>query len=364
MKQHKKKIALLMSAAVLSALLSIMPPAQAAPADFPEISVEINDNEWAVLSIVNSERLAAGLEPLSMIAPMQDAVHIRSSEIGSTFSHTRPNGSSFYSVFTDLGMKYAFVGENIAYGQRTPEDVMKVWMNSSGHRANILQKNAFHIGIGYDNSGNYKPAWAELFLNQKCSAGDISIVGDADIRTFPKGTKVRDMELILELDCTVHGSSYLSVIDEMTSGYNPDSESSQSMTVNYGSLAIDLEINRDGEAILPFPEPTAEPTEPAVSPVPSKNPETAPEITASPLPEETPYPTQPSAPHPTEAPQPTAAPTLRPSPVPCPTAIPQPTWNPSPPDCSTDTGGWVNSISFWGMNAARMLSNFFKACLS
>ena len=87
---------------------------------------------------------------------------MRAKESAQSFSHTRPNGSSFSTALTEAGVSYRTAGENIAYGQSTPQQVMNAWMKSSGHRANILNANYTTIGVGYTviNGTAY---WAQLF---------------------------------------------------------------------------------------------------------------------------------------------------------------------------------------------------------
>lgn len=115
-----------------------------------------------VLSLVNAERAKANLSPLTLDPTVQRAAQLRAQEIVRSFSHTRPNGSSFSSALTEVGAAYRGAGENIAYGQSTPQEVMYAWMNSPGHRANILSKNFTTIGIGY-TLVNGTPYWAQLF---------------------------------------------------------------------------------------------------------------------------------------------------------------------------------------------------------
>lgn len=115
-----------------------------------------------VLDLVNQERINAGLSELKLDAGITAAANIRAKEIKQSFSHTRPNGSSFSTVLTEQGISYRGSGENIAWGQRTPQQVMEGWMNSDGHRANILNKNYTNIGVGFyqKNGVNY---WVQLF---------------------------------------------------------------------------------------------------------------------------------------------------------------------------------------------------------
>ena len=115
-----------------------------------------------VVELVNAERAKYGLSALTVDAKVQQAALVRAKESVQSFSHTRPNGSSFSTALTEAGVSYRRAGENIAYGQRTPQQVMNAWMNSSGHRANILNEDFTTIGVGYTviNGTAY---WAQLF---------------------------------------------------------------------------------------------------------------------------------------------------------------------------------------------------------
>ena len=112
-----------------------------------------------VLSLVNEERTKRGLSPLTYCYEAQKAADLRADEIQKSFAHTRPDGRDCFSVFDDLKIDRFMCGENIAYGYPTPEDVMEAWMNSEGHRANILNKNAKEIAVSMKN--NY---WVQIFV--------------------------------------------------------------------------------------------------------------------------------------------------------------------------------------------------------
>ena len=123
-----------------------------------------NDSFTAqVAELVNQERAKAGLAPLQVDSRAEEAASVRAQEIERSFSHTRPDGSSFSSALSQSGVSFTGAGENIAYGQRTPEEVMKTWMNSQGHRANILNKDYTSIGVGYHQSSNGTGYWTQLF---------------------------------------------------------------------------------------------------------------------------------------------------------------------------------------------------------
>lgn len=117
-----------------------------------------------VLQLVNQERAKAGLSAFTTNSALTAAANKRAQETKQSFSHTRPNGTSFSTVFKEFGISYRTSGENIAYGQRSPQEVVNGWMNSAGHRANILNGNFNKIGIGvYESNGTIY--WAQLFTN-------------------------------------------------------------------------------------------------------------------------------------------------------------------------------------------------------
>lgn len=116
-----------------------------------------------VAALVNEERAKAGLSPLTVDSKVAAAALTRSREIETSFSHTRPDGSSFSTALTQSGVSFQSAGENIAYGQRTPQEVMKGWMNSPGHRANILNKDFTTIGVGYYQNSAGTGYWTQLF---------------------------------------------------------------------------------------------------------------------------------------------------------------------------------------------------------
>lgn len=115
-----------------------------------------------VAALVNAARAEYGLPALTVDAKVQQAAQVRARESAQSFSHTRPDGSSFSTALTEAGVSYIRSGENIAYGQTTPQQVVQAWMDSAGHRANILDAGFTHIGVGYAvvNGTAY---WAQLF---------------------------------------------------------------------------------------------------------------------------------------------------------------------------------------------------------
>lgn len=118
-----------------------------------------------VVDLVNRERAKEGLAPLTIDTGLEQAALVRSREIQTNFSHTRPNGSSFATAVAEAGVTYRRTGENIAWGQKTPEAVVNAWMNSAGHRANIMNVNFSRIGVGYLTNASGTPYWTQLFAN-------------------------------------------------------------------------------------------------------------------------------------------------------------------------------------------------------
>lgn len=112
-----------------------------------------------VFKLVNQERAKEGLPALKLDATLCQAAQKRAKEIKTKFDHTRPDGTGCFTVFKEFGISYMAAGENIAAGQTTPKQVMNGWMNSKGHRANIMSGDFNSIGIGFDNNH-----WVQLFI--------------------------------------------------------------------------------------------------------------------------------------------------------------------------------------------------------
>lgn len=116
-----------------------------------------------VIDLVNAERAKAGLSELKIDKNIVNAANVRAKEIKSSFSHTRPDGTSFSTALKETGVSYRGSGENIAWGQKSPEQVMESWMNSEGHRANILNTRYKNIGVGYYQDERGVQYWVQLF---------------------------------------------------------------------------------------------------------------------------------------------------------------------------------------------------------
>ena len=114
-----------------------------------------------VVRQVNQQRAAEGLEPLQEVAVISQAAQMRAAELPELFSHTRPDGTSCSTAFDGLD-GYTYWGENIAMGYEDPDAVMEGWMNSPGHRANILRESTQVIGVGCHEE-NGRLYWVQLF---------------------------------------------------------------------------------------------------------------------------------------------------------------------------------------------------------
>ena len=132
---------------------------------YPENSYT-SDYRQRVLDLVNAERANYGLQPLVMgDAKLTAAAQHRAEEIATVNSHVRPNGSKWYTVLSEYGVTDAASGENAAWGSVSPEEVVTAWMNSEGHRANILDPEARAMGVGYyyNSSSTWGHQWIQLF---------------------------------------------------------------------------------------------------------------------------------------------------------------------------------------------------------
>lgn len=138
-------------------------PAEPAKPTTPTLPTP-NSDVRAILDLVNKERKANGLSAVVLSDELCKVADIRAKEIVKSFSHTRPNGTSCFTAFKENGITYRNAGENIAYGQKTATIVMNAWMNSTGHRTNILNKNFGKIGISCYTFNGVK-YWVQLFTN-------------------------------------------------------------------------------------------------------------------------------------------------------------------------------------------------------
>ncbi|MBH9965190.1 SafA/ExsA family spore coat assembly protein [Rossellomorea oryzaecorticis] len=123
---------------------------------------------YEVVKLVNAERAKAGLQPLKENWELSRVARYKSQDMidKNYFSHTSPTYGSPFQMMKDFGISYQAAGENIAAGQRTPSEVVQAWMNSEGHRKNILSPSYTEIGVGYVKGGSYGHYWTQMFIKK------------------------------------------------------------------------------------------------------------------------------------------------------------------------------------------------------
>ena len=126
----------------------------------------VKNVEEEVLSLVNQERSKIGLKPLQMDWELARVARMKSQDMAQKnyFSHTSPTYGSPFDMMKQFGINFRTAGENIASGQQTPKEVMESWMNSQGHRENILKPDYTHLGVGYYRGGSYGHMWTQMFI--------------------------------------------------------------------------------------------------------------------------------------------------------------------------------------------------------
>lgn len=126
---------------------------------------QIKEYEQEVIRLVNVERTKQGLKELKYDWELARVARYKSEDMrdNNYFSHNSPVYGSPFDMMKNFGINYKAAGENIAKGQSTPEQVVKAWMNSSGHRANILSTKFTHIGVGYAKNGHI---WTQQFISK------------------------------------------------------------------------------------------------------------------------------------------------------------------------------------------------------
>lgn len=126
---------------------------------------ETKSFESRVIDLTNQERTKAGLTPLKANWELSRVARHKSEEMASQnyFSHTSPRYGSPFDMMRAFGISFRSAGENIAKGQTSPSEVVQSWMNSSGHRANILKSDFTEIGVGYSPNGHL---WTQQFISR------------------------------------------------------------------------------------------------------------------------------------------------------------------------------------------------------
>lgn len=131
--------------------------------EVPLYDKNILDFEAEVIRLTNQRRTENGLSALKTNWELSRVARYKSQDMHDKkyFSHTSPTYGSPFDMIRNFNIKFNSAGENIAMGQKTPQEVVNAWMNSPGHRANILKASFTQIGVGYVANGNY---WTQMFI--------------------------------------------------------------------------------------------------------------------------------------------------------------------------------------------------------
>lgn len=126
---------------------------------------QASEQAQAVLKIVNEERAKQGLKALVLDKQLNNVAQVKAEDMRNNnyFDHNSPTLGSPFDLMRNNGVSYRTAGENIAAGQQSARDVMNSWMNSSGHRANILNANYTKLGVGFCTGGKMGTYWVQSF---------------------------------------------------------------------------------------------------------------------------------------------------------------------------------------------------------
>ena len=157
----------------ITELISANPQVKNINMIYPGQSLNIPSNhyqsiEQQVVNLVNAERAKAGLKPLTSDWELARVARFKSEDMRDNryFDHNSPIYGTPFQMMKSFGINYRSAGENIAAGQTTAESVMQAWMNSPGHKKNILSPNFTHIGVGYAKGGSYGHYWTQQFMSK------------------------------------------------------------------------------------------------------------------------------------------------------------------------------------------------------
>ncbi|MTH53128.1 hypothetical protein GKZ89_06855 [Bacillus mangrovi] len=125
----------------------------------------LSEFEQQVVELTNQEREKQGLKPLAVDEEVSKVAKEKSADMqkNNYFDHNSPTYGSPFDMMKQFGVDYKTAGENIAMGQKSPEEVVQAWMDSEGHRKNIMNPEFTHIGVGHVEEGNY---WTQQFIGK------------------------------------------------------------------------------------------------------------------------------------------------------------------------------------------------------
>lgn len=172
---------------------------------------QIAANEDAVIALVNEARAKAGVPPVVKNEALLPVANLRAEEITEKFAHERPDGSAWKTAFDEFGIESEYRGENLAYGQKTPEAVVKAWMNSTGHRKNILNARFTDMAVGYYVK-NGVPYWSQLFMEGEGTSIEEAVLQQALSEHLPIAS-VDGVNLNLRSEPSTSSDSIMVLLD-------------------------------------------------------------------------------------------------------------------------------------------------------
>lgn len=131
-------------------------------------STDFSSYQQQVLDLVNAERAKRGISALTLDSSLSSVATKKSQDMVNKnyFDHTSPTYGSPFDMMKQFGISYRTAGENIAKGQKTPQEVVAAWMNSEGHRKNILNPNFTNLGVGIAKDSNKTTYWTQMFIGK------------------------------------------------------------------------------------------------------------------------------------------------------------------------------------------------------
>ena len=259
----KRIFSLLLALCLTLALLpGVLPQAEAAGAlrqvsANTRASLPFTAEEFEVIRLTNKERMAEGLHPVTTFTQLQNACDIRAEELVELFSHTRPDGTLCWTALDEAGLQYeeiianGGVGENIAAGQINPQAVVTAWMNSEGHRANILHERFIHMGAGhyYQAGTQYYNHWVQMFVTyfgETYTSATVYVPEGEEV-----GTGIDEMYMYVVLSSSVYGDCYLPVSSEFVTNYDPGRAGTQTIGLEFLGFSGTVEITLSNQNFTP-----------------------------------------------------------------------------------------------------------------
>jgi uncharacterized protein YkwD len=223
-----KKLTVFCLSCLLAVSVLVPIPVVVAASDTSTQVPSLDDREWQVIQYTNKERSKSSLNLLAVTAQLQNCADTRVNELLIQFTHERPDGAKYNTVLKENGISFSNSGENISSGYYTAKQVVESWMNSPGHKSNILTSDYNIMGAGYAyTSYDYRQHyWLQFFVTRK-----VTVKGLTFATTLNESASITGGELVI-LRVTYSDGTYgfIPVIDEMLSGN----------IASYGGYRVDL----------------------------------------------------------------------------------------------------------------------------